>query len=99
MTITEKLKEALAAVGKTSRVLLEIQAEVEQIKQEELVTPEEYTSLMWELDGWPDITTQIHKHYKISSINLLPRREVLSVRNRIKEIKKTHENYISSEKD
>ena len=99
MTISEKLKEVAASLGKATRVLTEIQAEVEQIKQEELITPEEYTSLMWELDGWADIATQIHKHYQITSINQLPRRALTAVRHRIKEIKKTHETYISSEKD
>lgn len=101
MTISDKLEEVIAALGKATKTVLEIQQDVKEIKEKEgeLLTPEEYTSLMWELDGWANIAKQIHKHYQITSINQLPRRELLAVRSRIKEIKKTHENYISSEKD
>jgi len=59
----------------------------------ETVTADQYKELMFELDGYPDIAKGIQVFYKISSLADLPKSEYYVVQNKIRKLKKTHEDY------
>ena len=94
MTIEEIFQEIEASLAKVVKVVRELKFELKRNTGAPLVSPEEYTALMWELDGWPDIVKSIHKNYDITSIDQLPRCELQTVRAKIKDIKKTYETYV-----
>ena len=60
----------------------------------ETITADQYKELMFELDGFPDIAKGIQVFYKISSIADLPKGEYYVVQNKIRKLKKTHEDYV-----
>lgn len=94
MNIKDKVQEAELSLLKAFKMLREIKTEIEGTISKEFITKEEYNGLMWELDGWPDIVKAIHNNYSITSIDQLERKELPIVKSKIKEIKKTFENYV-----
>jgi hypothetical protein len=98
MSIEERFQEIEASLAKVVKVVRELKFELKRNMGAPLVSPEEYTALMWELDGWPDITKAVHKNYEITSLDQLPRSELQTVRNKIKDIKKTYETYVDPQR-
>lgn len=94
MTIEELFQEIEASLAKVIKVVRELKFELKKNHSSPLISPEEYTALMWELDGWPDIVKAIHKNYDIVSLDELPQCELHTVRAKIKDIKKTYETYV-----
>lgn len=93
MTLEEKVYELTLILKKAAKIVEDIKLEMGDSEKNECITSEEYTALMWELEGWPDIVKAMFKNYSITSVEQLPRKELVAVRTRIKEIKKTHESY------
>ncbi len=93
MGIDELVSELRLILKKAAKVVDEIDLKNKEPENNEPITPEEYTALMWELDGWPEIAEAMLKKYNIVSAQQLPRKELITVRTRIKEIKSTHESY------
>lgn len=91
MTLHEMIQEVESALLKAAKVMRDIKREVHDRMEKEYITKEEYTALMWELDGWPDIAKAIHKNYSITTLELLEKKELPTVRARIREIKKTYD--------
>lgn len=94
MTLQEKIQEIEACIAKAMRVLRELKDDIPVGAQKELITTEDYNGLLWELDGWPDIVKAIYKNYNIHSLQQILRSDLPIVKVKIKEIKKTYENYV-----
>ena len=58
------------------------------------LTEFEYNVILEDLHGYPDIASSIMKHFKVESLQEIPRSEINNVRAQIKRIKRTHEDYI-----
>lgn len=94
MTLQEKIQEVEACVSKAMKVLRELKDNIPMESQKELISVEEYNGLLWELDGWPDIVKAIYKNYNIHSLQQIFKADLPVVKVKIKEIKKTYENYV-----
>lgn len=57
------------------------------------VSKDQYNELLIELEGYPEVATDIMKYYEITTLDDIPREEYHKVRNRILNIKKTYEQY------
>lgn len=62
----------------------------------EAITSDEYDDLMWELEDHPDILKGILKFYEISTVADLPKTEFHTAKAKIRQIKKTHEDYVKT---
>jgi hypothetical protein len=97
MSVNEKLYEIEACLTKARKVLKEVYDEIKSIQpiEKEYINIEEYNGLIWELEGWPDIVKAIYKSYDITSLKNLLRTDLPLVKVKIKDIKKTYDNYVS----
>lgn len=55
----------------------------------------EYSVLTEDLEGYPDIARSILQHFKLDSLKDLPQSQLKAVRNQIKRLKRTHENFVN----
>lgn len=57
------------------------------------ISSDQYKELMYELEGFESLVKQIQSFYKISSLIDLPKSEYYAVQGKIRQLKKTHEQY------
>lgn len=61
----------------------------------EVINKDQYTDLMYELDGYEDIANGIQKFYNIPTIADMPRNQYHIAIAKIRKIKKTHEEFVA----
>lgn len=62
------------------------------------ITKDQYDDLMHELEGQPQIAKGILKFYNINALSDIPKTEFYNAQHRIRNIKKTHEEYVRDKK-
>lgn len=62
------------------------------------ITKDQYEDLMHELEGQPQIAKGILKFYNINALSDIPKTEFYNAQHRIRNIKKTHEEYVRKTK-
>ncbi len=87
-------------VEQQEQVILEELRKPKEVKAKpsvhaDTITKDQYTDLMYELEGFDDIAKGIQDFYQITTIADLPKDQYHIAAAKIRKIKKTHEEYVS----